>query len=184
MMSENFRIRDLITIGLFNGLIRVIYFIVGISFTPFPFFYIIAAPAIVAFLNGPIFMILTAKVKYKNTFLISGIIQGTIFSLIMGLYGTLLLGGICGFVADKISKDKNSNIKNIIGYCILAIGLYLGQFLSLSLISGTDSYLFNILTPKLIGVSLTLVLLCALAGGVIGKRILNKHFFRSGVVSV
>lgn len=194
MSSKSIFIKDLITIGIFNAIARVIYFIASIVFVGVPFLYISLSPIIIALLNGPVFILLLLKTESKNIFFISGVIQGTIFSLIMGLYGTLILGPLFGYIADRVAGNKSGTIRIIFAYSIFITGLYLGQLLLfiiftdwfLSLYSGSELHhnttLSNIFTSIVIIFTSLSVFISGIIGGFIGTRMLKKHFIKAGIV--
>ena len=116
---KNLNSKDLITIGIFNAVAIVLYISIGILTIPVPFLHIFCVQPLAAILNGTVLLLLVFKVQKKGTFFISGLIQGAVFSLLMGLYASITICPLMGLLADLICGQFKSKFRLITGYSIL-----------------------------------------------------------------
>ena len=105
---------------------------------------------------------------------------------------------VLGFIADRITASKNfkSFRKNLTAYCIFALapmGAYLpmaimpAQFDEFMRKKGNVSSFSDIIHSIganwwAIPAMLLGTLICAIIGGMIGKKLLKKHFEKAGIV--
>ncbi|MCB2361698.1 MptD family putative ECF transporter S component [Clostridium estertheticum] len=194
-MKSKLEAKDLINIGLFTAL----YFIIGcavaipIGFVP------ILLPilgALWALITGIPFMIFSTKVKKFGMVTMMGILSGLLMGLTgMGFWG-VPMGIVFGLIGDVIMKSGNyrSTRKNILGYSVFSlwmIGTYIPMyFMADAAYSDFASSFGEEYATRVMQVmpmwSIALVILgcfiCAVLGGLIGKRILRKHFEKAGIV--
>jgi energy-coupling factor transport system substrate-specific component len=186
--------RDLITIGIFNAVSIVLYIVIGIATMPVPLLHILAVQPLAAIVCGAVFLLLATKVQKQGIFLVSGLLYGIIFSILMGLYATLILGPLFGFIADKVCGDYKSSIKMSVGYSVFMLGLYYGQIFFfffftdwfLALFEGNalahKQTVTQVMTGGMLGIMTVVILLTGALGGFIGTKMLKKHFIKAGVV--
>ncbi len=197
MKKEKTLTKDYISMGIFSLIYTVIAFIIGgiVQMTPitFPFM-----PLVVALFTGTVFMLYVAKIPKRGSLTVLGIIAAIIL-FVTGMFWTMsLFFAVFGFIADCIcaSGEFRSFKKNLMAYCILSlapIGAYVpmvvmpkqfAEFMSkkgnvevFSDIINTISKSYWILPAMIIG-----TIICAVIGGMIGKKLLTKHFKKAGIV--
>lgn len=189
--------RDFISVGIFSLIYAAVAFVVGglAQMTPitFPFM-----PMVVALFTGTVFMLYVAKIPKRGAIIILGIIAG-ILLLITGMFWMMSAFFIVlGIIADFIcaSGQFKSFKKNMAAYCLFALspmGAYVpmavmpAQFAEFTLKKGDISSFAGVIDAIgaqwwVIPLMLLGTVLCALAGGYIGKKLLKKHFEKAGIV--
>ena len=189
--------RDFISVGIFSLIYAAVAFVVGglAQMTPitFPFM-----PMVVALFTGTVFMLYVAKIPKRGAIIILGIIAG-ILLLITGMFWMMSAFFIVlGIIADFIcaSGKFKSFKKNMAAYCLFALspmGAYVpmavmpAQFAEFMNKKGDISSFAGVIDAIgaqwwVIPLMLLGTVLCALAGGYIGKKLLKKHFEKAGIV--
>ena len=189
--------RDFISVGIFSLIYAAVAFVVGglARMTPitFPFM-----PMVVALFTGTVFMLYVAKIPKRGAIIILGIIAG-ILLLITGMFWMMSAFFIVlGIIADFIcaSGQFKSFKKNMAAYCLFALspmGAYVpmavmpAQFAEFMNKKGDISSFAGVIDAIgaqwwVIPLMLLGTVLCALAGGYIGKKLLKKHFEKAGIV--
>lgn len=189
--------RDFISVGIFSLIYAAVAFVVGglAQMTPitFPFM-----PMVVALFTGTVFMLYVAKIPKRGAIIILGIIAG-ILLLITGMFWMMSAFFIVlGIIADFIcaSGQFKSFKKNMAAYCLFALspmGAYVPmavmptQFAEFMNKKGDISSFAGVIDAIgaqwwVIPLMLLGTVLCALAGGYIGKKLLKKHFEKAGIV--
>lgn len=189
--------RDFISVGIFSLIYAAVAFVVGglAQMTPitFPFM-----PMVVALFTGTVFMLYVAKIPKRGAIIILGIIAG-ILLLITGMFWMMSAFFIVlGIIADFIcaSGQFKSFKKNMAAYCLFALspmGAYVpmavmpAQFAEFMNKKGDISSFAGVIDAIgaqwwVIPLILLGTVLCALAGGYIGKKLLKKHFEKAGIV--
>lgn len=186
--------RDFITIGIFNAVGLFLYIAIGLLTISVPVLHLFAVQPLVAIVNGSVFLLLATKVNKKGVFFISGIIQGIVFSLLLGLYATLIIGPLVGFVSDLIWGTSKSKIRLILAYAFFMLGMYFGMVFLFLVFNEWFLSLFKgvALEHKQVAASNTtwlIVMIMILAtfiasflGGLMGSKMLKKHFVKAGMV--
>ena len=127
--------KDLITLGIFVGIITVIYFIINMLAHLFPppvhqWF----GPSIAALVSGTIYILMCIKIKKKGIYLINGVIQGLIITIFKGQWWLIifyLLGGILAELIFLRRKEGYNNKKNLaIGYIIFQTVSQFGHYVA------------------------------------------------------
>ncbi|WP_329886219.1 MptD family putative ECF transporter S component [Pseudoramibacter faecis] len=189
--------RDYISIGVFSLIYFVIAFVIGgiAQMTPvtFPFM-----PMIVALFAGSVFMLYTAKIPKRGSLSILGILAG-ILLFVTGMFWMMSAFFIVfGFIADYICSTGNfkSFRRNLLAYCIFALspmGAYIpmaimpAQFDAFMRKKGNVSSFEGIIHAIrvnwwIIPLMISGTILCAVIGGLIGKKLLKKHFEKVGII--
>lgn len=199
MNKENYiNKRDLITIGIFFVLLtvaRIVFEIIG-GFAPIMYIF---APTFAAVLMAPIFMLYIAKVPRIGSVFVNSLITGIFYMLMgatwLGLVGFLIVGIIAELIRFIIGKGKKF-ISNLFAYAVYALGgvsAFLPFFLmrdryyeflteSAGLEIAYVEKVYSILTYNtLIAMSIT-TFIAAIIGGLIGHKMLEKHFVKAGVI--
>lgn len=194
--ANRFTSRDLITIGVFNALILVIYTILAAILNSIPvvnFFFGGIAAAVLA----PIYLLMVTKVRKRGVFLLSA----CIFSLLMlflGLWlavpiillGALLADGLAG------NRDYRDLLRLTLAYLIFKLA-EMGGFVLLFTV-GADRYAdrldgaareqfvqgMQLMTWWLWAILLGLTGLGAIAGGFLAKGLFRKHLEKAGVLGM
>ena len=178
--------KDLMTIGLFTAVYLVIYVIVACAMGMIPIMALLLQ-FVSSFVLGIPMILYFAKIKKFGMILITYIIVGAALMFMgTGAY-TLILAPICALLAEiliKIGKYKNINLA-VIGnalYWVLASEEALAEH---AVSMGTE-YIDTVLGYFANWWVLPAILLSAFIGGVLGgllgKKVLRKHFIRSGVL--
>ena len=194
--SNKMQTRDFISAGIFSLIYAVVAFVIGgiAQITPmtFPFM-----PMAVALFSGTIFMLYVAKIPKKGSLIILGIIAG-ILIFIAGMFWLMAaLFVVLGFVADFIcaSGAYKSFRKNLMAYCVFALSP-LGGYLPIALMPAQfDEFMsskgdfssfaevVNSIGANWWALPLMVLgtVLCAIIGGLIGKKLMKKHFVKAGI---
>lgn len=155
-------------------------------------------PMIVALFTGSIFMLYATKIPKRGSIFILGILAGLLL-FITGMFWMMSVFFIVlGFIADRIATSTNfqSFRKNLTAYCFFALapmGAYIPmaimptQFDEFMKKKGNVSSFSGVIHS--IGANWwaipTMILgtvICAVIGGMIGKKLLKKHFHKAGIV--
>ena len=193
-MNNKLQTKDLINLGLFT----VLYFVLGccvaipIGFVPI---FLPILGALWTLITGIPFMLFLTRVNKFGLVTLMGILSGLLMGLTgMGYWG-VPLGLVFGFIGDMILKsgDYKSARKGLIGYAVFSlwmVGTYVPMYFMVeaSWKSFADSF-GNEYADKVMAVmptwSIVLVIagifVCALIGGVIGQKLLKKHFEKAGI---
>ncbi len=189
--------RDFISIGVFSLIYSVAAFVIGgvVQMTPvtFPFM-----PPVVALFTGTIFMLYVAKIPKRWALTILGIIGG-ILLLVTGMFWMMsAFFVIFGFLADLIcaSAQFKSFRRNLAAYCVMALAP-MGAYVPMAVMPAQfDSFMknkgdfesFSAVIHSIganwwaIPVMTIVTLLFAVLGGLIGRKLLKKHFEKAGIV--
>ena len=196
--SENkLQSRDFISIGVFTLIYAAVTFVVGgvSQMTPVTF---PLMPAAVALFTGPIFMLYTAKTPKRGALTIMGVIIG-ILSFASGMFWMMaVFYAVFGVLADLIcaSGKFKSFKRNLLGYCVFArppmgghvpMAILPEQFDAFMAEKGDFSAFSGVIDA--IGANwwalplmAAITVLCAVISGMIGRKLLRKHFERAGIV--
>lgn len=192
-MNEKLSTKDLINVGIYTALYLVLAFMVGmLSAIPmlYPTLYFLWPLT-----TGIPFMLFLTKVNKFGMISLMAIISG-LFWFSMGYTWTGIVGcSTCGIISDLIFKSgKYKNFKsNVVGYWVYSLSI-----ISLQMplwIKGTeyvagiremmgDKYTDQLLQymPPWIGiVAIGIILIGAISGSFLGKKMLKKHFKKAGI---
>lgn len=172
---NNIQAKDLISLGLFT----VLYFVLGccvaipIGFVPI---FLPVLGTLWAIITGIPFMLYVTRVK---TF---GLI--TLMAILSGLLGDLILK----------SGGYRSTAKILVGYAVFSlwmVGTYIPMYFMVEAsyesfaASFGDEYatqVMAVMPPWSLALVVVGIFLGALVGGLLGRRLLRKHFARAGIV--
>ena len=196
--SENkLQSRDFISIGVFTLIYAAVTFVVGgvSQMTPVtsPLM-----PAAVALFTGPIFMLYTAKTPKRGALTIMGVIIG-ILSFASGMFWMMaVFYAVFGVLADLIcaSGKFKSFKRNLLGYCVFALPPMGGHVPMAILPEQFDAFMaekgdFSAFSGVIDAIGANwwalplmaaITVLCAVISGMIGRKLLRKHFERAGIV--
>ena len=196
--SENkLQSRDFISIGVFTLIYAAVTFVVGgvSQMTPVTFPLMSAA---VALFTGPIFMLYTAKTPKRGALTIMGVIIG-ILSFASGMFWMMaVFYAVFGVLADLIcaSGKFKSFKRNLLGYCVFALSPMGGHVPMAILPEQFDAFMaekgdFSAFSGVIDAIGTNwwalplmaaITVLCAVISGMIGRKLLRKHFERAGIV--
>lgn len=193
-MNNKLQTKDLINLGLFT----VLYFVLGccvaipIGFVPI---FLPILGALWTLITGIPFMLFLTRVNKFGLVTLMGILSGLLMGLTgMGYWG-VPLGLVFGFLGDMILKSGNykSAKKGLIGYAVFSlwmVGTYIPMYFMVeaSWKSFADSFgdeyadkVMAVMPTWSIVLVIAGIFVCALIGGVIGQKLLKKHFEKAGI---
>ncbi|MBQ9608853.1 MAG: MptD family putative ECF transporter S component [Lachnospiraceae bacterium] len=185
--------RDLINIGIYSA----IYFVIVMVFamTGLIPIMLMLLSSMVAVFGGIPFMLFLTKVKKPGMIFIMSVIMGILMFVTGMTWMPIVVSVITGIISEIIYKSGNyQSISKAVLTCgvfpLWAFGNYLPLFLQ------RDQYFADRteygqeyadavmkLTPNwMIIVLLVFTFVCGIVGGLIGKKLLKKHFEKAGIV--
>lgn len=188
--------RNLVTIGVFCCVYFVVMFTTGMLgiFTPIMMF---VGWFFGVLINGTVVMLYLAKVPHLGAMTIMGAVLG-IGMVLTGHYWLTLIGAVfLGFIADLVANSGKYTrpLTNSIAYGVFNLWYI---FPLAPIFINADAYFADIaqsmnsteyadkmrtlFTPPVIAGWAVVVLVLSVAAGMIGMRLLHKHFQRAGVV--
>jgi energy-coupling factor transport system substrate-specific component len=197
MNTSKLRAKDLITTGIFTVVFTLVVMVISLTFGMIPVVY----PFIVAIGMIPcgiVWAYMRAKVPKRFCILI----QCTVLSLFllltgMGWYGVLgvFVGGVLAELIAGIGKYKSFKL-TVLSYAAFGLCFDLGGFLVIllagdyyyenSIALGADTVYMDALMKFMSGLVLAtacaLTVVGAVAGMLLGRAFLKKHFERAGIV--
>lgn len=188
--------KDLINAGIFSAIYVVIIMIVACTIGMIPMGFILLT-FIVPFLEGIPMMLYLSKIKKFGMIMILQIVIG-LAMIITGMgYDLLIWGFATGLIAEmilKVAKYKRS-MACVMAYavsCICIAGNYVHwigaseEWLASKAAGYGEVYMNEIAGYfKIWWVFPVMIVLCfvgGLAGGLIGRKVMKKHFEKSGLV--
>lgn len=193
MKSNGLKIKDLVTIGVFQIIYFVFMFGVGmIGIIPVLF---LVYPTIIGIVSGPIIMLFMEKVKKPHALFIFGILSPLIMFVLGHTYVIFVHAIIVMFIAEVVRKIGNyKSIK----YNIIAFSIYntwicgsmmqmiwaKEKYIELCMMMGKEyvDTLERLITYSNMSLVYLGALIGGLIGGYIGKKFIEKHFSKAGIV--
>lgn len=188
--------RNLVTIGVFCCVYFVVMFTTGMLgiFTPIMMF---VGWFFGVLINGTVVMLYLAKVPHLGAMTIMGAVLG-IGMVLTGHYWLTLIGAVfLGFIADLVANSGKYTrpLTNSIAYGVFnlwyifplapifinADAYFAGIAQSMNSTEYADK-MRTLFTPPVIAGWAVVALALSIAAGMIGMRLLHKHFQRAGVV--
>jgi energy-coupling factor transport system substrate-specific component len=185
--------KDYIIAGAFSALyVALLYAVVSVTgFIPLVY---LGAPFILSVVLGTVYMLYAAKIPKRWSLMILAALVGLVTSL-GGMWFSMLWALLLGLAADLIANSGTpSRKKYILSYMVFA-GTNMGPFWALIIAkqrflavcagySGQDyADAIDRLTPWwIIFVFFAMAIAGGLIGGIVGSRILKKHFEKAGIV--
>ena len=191
----NIQAKDLISLGLFT----VLYFVLGccvaipIGFVPI---FVPVLGTLWAIITGIPFMLYVTRVKTFGLITLMAILSGLLMGLTgMGFWG-VPMGAVFGLLGDLILKSGGyrSAAKILVGYAVFSlwmVGTYIPMYFMVEAsyesfaASFGDEYatqVMAVMPPWSLALVVVGIFLGALVGGLLGRRLLRKHFARAGIV--
>lgn len=187
--------RDFATLGIFSAVFVVLQMVVG-AFTTNPLVLMPWAPAILALVCGPLYMLMVARVHKRGAVLVPALVVGVIWAL-MGGVPVLIAMAVAGIVGEVICSraDYKSFSMILVAYVLFCVAYHFGSTSYIWLFAdfmrelGSASYpaemieQLNLVVNSPNGyLSLVGAVVAAVAGGFFGRSILKKHFVAAGIV--
>lgn len=194
-MNNKLQAKDLINLGLFT----ILYFVIGccvaipIGFIPI---FLPVLGALWVLITGIPFMLFLTKVKKFGMITLMAVLSGLLMGLTgMGFWG-ILTGIVSGLLADLILKsgEYKSASKGLLGYAVFSlwmVGTYIPMYFMVEesrasfAASFGDEYADQVMAVMpmwSIVLVIASIFVFAILGGLIGKRLLKKHFVKAGIV--
>ena len=194
-MNQKLQAKDFITVGVFTAILLAVCF--AISMLGFIPVFIPLLTVLVPLVGGIPFMLFTTKAQKFGMTTIMGILIGLV-NLMMG-HGiwAIVIGPLCGLIADLIMKSGNYQSTKKAAYaCSVFFIWVIGNFIPIiltraqyreQLVQGgygveyADTLMKLIPDWSLLPLTITAIVFGFL-GGLLGKAMLKKHFKRAGMV--
>ena len=195
-MNNKLKGKDLITIGIYTA----IYFVINFGFMlagMIPVMWILM-PSLIALFTGIPYMMICNKVQKAGAILIMGTITVLIYyatgQFTTVILATFVVGCILAEIIRATTKYK-SFVGNSLSFALFSIGMigsplpiwlfkesFFAHIAELGMSKDYINALESFTSPAvLIGVVI-LTLICSLAGALLAKRIMNKHFKKAGII--
>lgn len=199
-MERKLHAKDFILIGVLTALMWIICMIISTVMSVLGPVTNVFYPPVVAIPNGIVMMLLLAKVPKKGVLTICGVIQAILF-LVVGAFWfipvALVIGGVvCDFL---IMGRKEITAQSMITAYTIFSGIFtfgaIGpiKFLQAAFVAATirngisQEYidgLIRMTSVPMLAVIVASGLVAGFLGGLLGQRMLKKHFIKAGLVSV
>lgn len=196
--------RDLVTTGIFTALYLVFMMVGGMPFAPNPLL-TFWMPAAVALLTGPVYLLLIAKVPKHGPLVVLGVVEGLIL-FVTGMYwGWAVACVLLGVVADIVAsigrfRSKALNLLAFVVYSLSPMGSYLmlwldpeayGSYLvgratdpeSVKTLTVYMDTMRSAATDWMLPAMILAAVVCAVASGLLGLRLLRRQFEKAGVTA-
>lgn len=187
--------RDLIMLGIFNAIAIVCYAVVValVCTTVMGLFF---STAVAFLVLGTVYMVTVAKVRKRGTYFVCGLIMSVV-GLIGGRIFTTVGCIAGGVIAELLVGDYTKVRRIILAYCSYAVAVALGIYLPAFMMGAeyiakmgakrgmtletAQSYM-SLYTPTMLAIVIAANIVGALAGALIGRKVLKKHFIKAGLV--
>lgn len=199
-MERKLQAKDFILIGVLTALMWIICMIISTVMSVLGPVTNVFYPPVVAIPNGIVMMLLLAKVPKKGVLTICGVIQAILF-LVVGAFWfipvALVIGGVvCDFL---IMGRKEITAQSMIAAYTIFSGIFtfgaIGpiKFLQAAFVAATirngisQEYidgLIRMTSVPMLAVIVAFGLVAGFLGGLLGQKMLKKHFIKAGLVSV
>ena len=193
-MNQKLQAKDFITIGVYTAIMLVVC--MAISMLGFIPIFIPLLTVLVPLIAGIPFMLYTTKARKFGMTTIMGLLIGLVFTAMGHGVWAVVIGTAAGLLSDLIMKSGSysSSKKSVFGCSVFFLWI-IGNFLPIiltrdqyhaQLVEGYSAEYADALmrlVPDWSLIPLTLVtLVCGYLGGLLGKKMLSKHFKRAGMV--
>ena len=194
-MKTKLTTKDLISAGAFGAIYLILLTVLSTMIMPVAPVLFLATPLVAGIVLGSVYMLYALKVPRTGAVLILAVLVGLATS--MATYYPLIASIVWGLLSELIIAGKRRHSAKALAasYCVFNL-TSMGPFFAI--IVGKDAFLtavssyygteyaatLDALTPDwVVLVLIALALLGGLLGGLFGKRILNKHFIKAGIVA-
>lgn len=197
-MKQKLNAKDFILTGVLTAVMWLICMIISTVMSLLGPVTNVFYPPVVAIPNGIVMMLLLAKVPKKGVLTICGVIQGVLF-LVVGAFWfipiSLVAGGvICDFL---VMSRKEISMKSMMAAYAVFSGIFtfgaIGpiKFLQSAFVAATEKNgigqeyidgLIRMTSVPMLAVIIAAGVICGLIGGLVGQKMLRKHFIKAGLV--
>ncbi len=200
MNNENrWSVRDVITTVLMSVLLIAIQLIVNMVCMVNDFVSMVLSVGVTMLLCGPVYFLLISRVHKRFVSLVYMTLLGIVF-LLMGNWFLLpyfiLVGLICeailwkrGSYADPGRLTASWTVASLLynGVNLLPIWFFWDTYYDFAISSGMDqayidAYVRYYTTPGWVILILVFTTACGLIGSLIGRRLIQKHFRKAGIL--
>lgn len=198
-MKQKLNAKDFILTGVLTAVMWLICMIISTVMSLLGPVTNVFYPPVVAIPNGIVMMLLLAKVPKKGVLTICGVIQGVLF-LVVGAFWfipiSLVAGGvICDFL---VMSRKEISMKSMMAAYAVFSGIFtfgaIGpiKFLQSAFVAATEKNgigqeyidgLIRMTSVPMLAVIIAAGVICGLIGGLVGQKMLRKHFIKAGLVA-
>lgn len=198
-MKQKLNAKDFILTGVLTAVMWLICMIISTVMSLLGPVTNVFYPPVVAIPNGIVMMLLLAKVPKKGVLTICGVIQGVLF-LVVGAFWfipiSLVAGGvICDFL---VMSRKEISMKSMMAAYAVFSGIFtfgaIGpiKFLQSAFVAATEKNgigqeyidgLIRMTSVPMLEVIIAAGVICGLIGGLVGQKMLRKHFIKAGLVA-
>lgn len=198
-MKQKLNAKDFILTGVLTAVMWLICMIISTVMSLLGPVTNVFYPPVVAIPNGIVMMLLLAKVPKKGVLTICGVIQGVLF-LVVGAFWfipiSLVAGGvICDFLV--MSREEISMKSMMAAYAVFSGIFTFGaigpiKFLQSAFVAATEKNgigqeyidgLIRMTSVPMLAVIIAAGVICGLIGGLVGQKMLRKHFIKAGLVA-
>ena len=198
-MKQKLNAKDFILTGVLTAVMWLICMIISTVMSLLGPVTNVFYPPVVAIPNGIVMMLLLAKVPKRGVLTICGVIQGVLF-LVVGAFWfipiSLVAGGvICDFL---VMSRKEISMKSMMAAYAVFSGIFtfgaIGpiKFLQSAFVAATEKNgigqeyidgLIRMTSVPMLAVIIAAGVICGLIGGLVGQKMLKKHFIKAGLVA-
>ncbi len=196
---KGWKIKDFITLAIFNVVLLIIYAVVCMLDTLWASAgSYLFGQGIFALFSGPVYMVMANKISKRGVLFFSGVVWGLLFTA-GGYYYYLIVLLFVGILCELVMWGKDtyqSTIRNGFGYGLFNIGvnlcgtiplIFFGEQYRATLTKSyspeqLDLVLYYYGTPAMVIITCAITLVGALAGCRIGNRLLKKHVKKARLV--
>ena len=195
--KRNHRAKDLITIGICTVIMKVLYLVVFMPFMPIISVTLPIVWGVCMLVSAPVYLLMTYKVAKRGTVLLFCTVMG-LFNALMGYIILLPFMLIAGIICELIMWKQGSYRsfwRNTVTYSIysalslvgsyLPIYLYGNEYFAQAGFTGelAEVYSKYAMSPAWVSVAVIATMILAVIGCFIGRKLLKKHFIKSGIIS-
>ena len=194
--TNKWSIRDVITLVLMTTLLIVIQLAINMICMVNDFVSMVLSVGITMLLCGPVYFLMVNRIRKRFVSLVYMTLLGTVF-LIMGSWFLLPWFLFVGILAELIlwkgitpgrltaAWTVSSLLYN--GVNLLPLWFFWDTYYDFALASGMeksyiDSYVQYYTSPGWVAVILVFTMACGFLGSLIGRRLIQKHFKKAGVL--
>lgn len=196
--SKKLTVPDLISVGVFTALYFVLVTVATFACAMLPGVGNIFLPAVAALISGSVYMLLVAKVQKFGGVSVMGLVMGLFFFVSGHFVLSFAANIVCGLLADWVAslgqyKSKKLLLASYVIFCygltgpILPLWFMKSAYIANLEARGKDAaYINTLFAPINSGsfvISMAAILICALAGGFFGQKMMKKHFEKAGIVA-
>lgn len=195
MVSNVWKMRDYITLTIFNVVMLIVMTINGMF--AYPMNYLIGA-GIVALINGPIYMVMANKIGKRGVLFFSSLLTG-LFFVAFGLVYYLLIFAVVGLLCELVMWGGDSYrrpVRNAAGYSLFYVGYTMCGVVPLvffreQYVSGLEKkyspealadMLYYYETPSMVLIMCAITIAGAVGGCLLGRMLLRKHVKKARLV--